>query len=162
MTIELTINGTPAKLTVHSTDRLVDVLRGQARIGSLLPDCLAGCCGRCLIFLDGRLVNSCLVPAFKAKGSSIATFESLVKSELLMDIEKGLAAAKAFPCAFCRSGKIMAIADLLSWKSLPDRDDIVEQMKIVSCSCTDTESLVQATLIAADLAGRRKYRRDNK
>ena len=161
MIIELTINGTPKRLQARSGDRLVDVLRKELQVASLLSDCLAGRCGRCFIFLDGRLVHSCLIPAFKAKGGKIVTYEALANSEDAKEIALGLERAKAQPCQFCRAAKTMAILDLLSRSPLPEKGEVLEQLDMVSCPCTDPESLARAVDIAAELRSKRKFQRAN-
>jgi len=161
MIIELTIDGAPKRLQARSGDRLVDVLRKELKGASLLSDCLAGRCGRCFVFLDGRLAHSCLIPAFKAKGGKIVTYEALADSEDAKEIVQGLIKAKAQPCQFCKTAKIMAIIDLFTRSPLPDKSEILEQLDMVSCPCTDPESLVKAVDIAAELRNKRKFQRAN-
>jgi len=161
MIIELTLNGVPKRLQARSGDRLADMLRKELALTSIITDCLAGRCGRCFVFLDGRLAHSCLVPAFKAKGSIIVTFEALADTDDVKEIIQGFENAQAQPCQFCRTGKIMAVIDLLSRNPLPDKDDILEQLDMVSCPCTDPESLVKAVDIASELRNKRKFQRAN-
>lgn len=162
MIIELTVNGVPKRLQARSGDRLIDVLRKELQVASLLSDCLAGRCGRCFVFLDGRLAHSCLIPAFKAKGSAIVTYEALADTEEVKEIQQGFKQAQAQPCQFCKPSKTMAIVDLLSRNPLPDKGEILEQLDMVSCPCTDPVSLVKAVDIAAELRNKRKFQRANK
>jgi len=162
MIIDITVNGEPKRLQARSGDRLVDVLRKELALSSLFSDCLSGRCGRCLIFLDGRLAHSCLIPAFKAKGSAIVTYEALRETPEVREIISALEKAQALPCAFCKTGKIMAITDLLARNPLPGKEEILDQLEMVSCPCTDPVSLVAAVGIAAELRNKRKFNRADK
>jgi len=162
MIIDITVNNVLKQVQARSGDRLVDILRNELSISSLQPDCLRGSCGRCFVFMDGRLVHSCLVPAFKAKGSTISTYEAMADSadarEILLAFEK----AQCSPCAFCRTSKVMAVADLLARNPLPDKEEILRQLDMVSCPCSDPVSLVDAVGIAAEMRNKRKFNRADK
>ncbi|MCE1196368.1 2Fe-2S iron-sulfur cluster-binding protein [bacterium] len=162
MIVDINVNGEMRHLQARSGDRLVDVLRDRLSIASLLPDCLSGRCGRCFVFLDGRLVQSCLLPAFKAKGARVVTFEGIADSPEVAEIEEALRQAGALPCPFCRTAKIMAIVDLLERHPLPDEKAAMEQLDMVSCACTDPISLIKAIGLAADARSKRKFNRANK
>lgn len=162
MNIDLTVNGKARQLQIQSGDRLVDALRGELSLASLTPDCLSGQCGRCLVFMDGRLVQACLLPAFKAKGSVILTYEAKEESIEAREIQTAFEKAGARPCSFCRIGKTMAVLDLLARKPMPTEDEIVEQLKMVVCACTDAPSLIAAVGIAAEMRNKRKFSRADK
>ena len=160
MIIDVTVNGVPRHLKSRSGDRLVDVLRKELKLLSLSPDCLQGRCGKCLVFMDGRIVHSCLVPAFKARATTILTFEAIAKNPEANDIEKAFQITQTQPCPFCRSAKIMAIFDLLSRIPLPGEEDILEALDMVSCPCSDPLGLIQAVKLAAELRNKRKFSRE--
>ncbi len=162
MTIELTVNGLSRRIQVRSGDRLVDVLRRQCSLDSLLPDCLAGRCGRCLVFMDGRLAQSCLIPAFKAKGSAIMSYEALAANADMESIRKVLEASPAKPCEFCMRAKTLAIYDLLTRNPTPEKEEILGQLSMVDCSCSDPQGLCEAVELAADIMAQRKYGRADK
>ncbi|MDP2790667.1 MAG: aldehyde oxidoreductase [Rectinemataceae bacterium] len=162
MIIDITVNNVLRQLQARSGDRLVDILRNELFLSSLQPDCLSGSCGRCFVFMDGRLVHSCLVPAFKAKGATIVTYESIADSpearEILLAFEK----AQSRPCAFCKKAKVMAVADLLARNPMPEREEILRQIGMVSCPCSDPLALVTAVGIAAEMRSKRKFNRADK
>ncbi|MFZ3109999.1 MAG: 2Fe-2S iron-sulfur cluster-binding protein [Rectinemataceae bacterium] len=162
MIIDITVNNVLKQVQARSGDRLVDILRDELGLSSLQPDCRCGKCGRCFIFMDSRLVHSCLVPAFKAKGSTIGTYESIAESadarEILLAFEK----AQCVPCAFCKTSKVMAVADLLARNPLPGKEEILDQLDMVSCSCSDPATLVDAVGIAAEMRNKRKFNRADK
>ncbi len=160
MIIDVTVNGVQRHLKSRSGDRLVDVLRNELKLSSLNSDCLQGRCGKCLIFMDGRIVHSCLVPAFKARAATILTFEAIVKNPEAKDIDKAFQATGTQPCPFCRTAKIMAIFDLLSRIPLPGDEDILESLDMVSCPCSDPIGLIKAVKLAAELRNKRKFSRE--
>jgi aerobic-type carbon monoxide dehydrogenase small subunit (CoxS/CutS family) len=62
MTIRFFINGTETTVEGPPMERLLDVLRHQLRLTGTKEGCGEGECGACAVLMDGRLVNSCLVP----------------------------------------------------------------------------------------------------
>lgn len=160
MTIETTINGMVHTLSIRSGDRLVDILRKDLKITSLLPDCRGGTCGRCLIIMDGRLCHSCLLPAFKAHGADISTYERVSESPVALAVEKGFIEDGQHPCQFCRTAKIMVLTDLLIKSPLPDREEILDHLELVTCPCTDLEALSSTVQKVAEHINRRKFNRE--
>ena len=79
-TIALTVNGKPTSVSVHSMERLLDVLRHELQLTGTKEGCGEGECGSCSILMNGKLVNSCLIPALQAAGASIITIEAWSKA----------------------------------------------------------------------------------
>jgi len=159
MILELTLNGVRKKLQARSGDRLVDVLRREDDARSLRGDCLSGRCGKCFAFLDGRLVHTCMIPAFKARGSVLLTFEGLQPSEDMGDIVLAMDSLPSSPCTHCRTAKLMAAMDLLERSPLPDRMAILEQLDMAACACDDPDNLVRLIETAAEFRQKRKFKR---
>ena len=69
--LEMTVNGEVRKMTTYPMARLLDVLREEISLTGTKEGCGEGECGACSVFVDGKLVNSCLVPALAANGHAI-------------------------------------------------------------------------------------------
>jgi carbon-monoxide dehydrogenase small subunit len=162
MTISFILNGEDVSAQVRSVDRLSDVLHDKFGLLGVQSDCRCGRCGRCLVFLDGRLVPSCILPAFKARSREIITIEGFSQTEEYQDILQGFRDAGVETCGFCEGSKILAAAALLERKARPTSTDILDFMSVAPCRCTDPEALVHAIHAAADYKARRLYRRAGK
>lgn len=159
MIIEVTVNGKVRHLQARSGDRLVDLLRNELALDSLLPDCLVGRCGRCLVYMDGRLVQSCLIPAFKARGAVILSYEALAPLAETKDIETAFDEMDYPPCPFCRAAKVLVVHHLLAVNPSPERETAAEAISLVDCPCTDHEALLHAVDRAAEIRAERIYHR---
>jgi aerobic-type carbon monoxide dehydrogenase small subunit (CoxS/CutS family) len=102
-----------------------------------------------------------MIPAFKARGSVILTFEGLQASEEMQDIVHAMDSLASAPCIHCRTAKLMAVMDLLGRSPLPDRLTILEQMDMTACACDDPENLVKLVETATELKQKRKFKRAN-
>ena len=60
--ITCSVNGESKTLYAYPMERLLDVLREQLRLTGTKEGCGEGECGACSVMIDGRIVNSCLVP----------------------------------------------------------------------------------------------------
>jgi carbon-monoxide dehydrogenase small subunit len=122
-------------------------------------DCLAGKCGVCSIIFNGDVIKSCLVPAFRVRGSEVITIEGFSQTDEYQDIAAGFVQAGLETCGFCRTGKILTAAALLEGKSRPSREDILLGFDGIRCRCTDPETLVTAVTAVAEIRQRRLYGR---
>jgi aerobic carbon-monoxide dehydrogenase small subunit len=159
VTISFILNGEDVSAKARSVDRLVDLLRESFRLLGPRADCRSGRCGRCLVFLDGRLVPSCLVPAFAARGREVVTIEGYAQTEDYADIAAGFLEAGVVTCGFCDNAKIMAAGALLEHVPRPTPREILEHMSAAPCRCTDPDAIVKAVLAVAERRARRLYRR---
>ena len=75
--IRLTVNGSPHTLGVPPFLRLLDVLRLRLRLTGTKEGCGEGECGACAVLVDGRLVNSCLIPIRQLEGATVTSIEGL-------------------------------------------------------------------------------------
>jgi aerobic-type carbon monoxide dehydrogenase small subunit (CoxS/CutS family) len=159
MTVNFILNGEDVSAKTRSLDRLSDLLRDTFGLIGVRSDCRCGRCGRCLVFLDGRLVPSCIVPAFAARGKEVITIEGYAQTEDYIDITTGFLDAGVSSCGFCENAKIMAAGALLERIPQPSPREVLEQMSSAPCRCTDPETLVKAVLAVAERRARRLYHR---
>ncbi len=85
-----TVNGQPQTLRAYPLERLLDVLREQLHLTGTKEGCGEGECGACSVFLNGELVNSCLVPAAQVAGATIKTIESVASASDLNAVQQGV------------------------------------------------------------------------
>jgi len=159
VTVSFILNGEDVSVSARVQDRLSDLLRDRFGLLGVGSDCRCGRCGRCLVFLDGALVPSCLLPAFRARGCEIVTLEGFALTDEYQDIVGGFDQAGLETCGFCEGGKIMATAAILERLSRPSPAEILSQLSAVPCRCTDPETLVKAVQAAAERRARRLYHR---
>jgi aerobic carbon-monoxide dehydrogenase small subunit len=107
--MRLTLNGRRVRVDVHPLKRLVDVLRDDCGLTGTKEGCGEGECGACTVLIDGRPVNSCLVPAAHVEGVKVTTIEGLGGGHRLQRafVEHGGA-----QCGICTPGMIMAALPL--------------------------------------------------
>jgi xanthine dehydrogenase iron-sulfur cluster and FAD-binding subunit A len=75
--ITFTVNGVAKNVSAYPMERLLDVLRRDLALTGTKEGCGEGECGSCSVLMDGVLVNSCLIPAGQASGTSVVTIEGL-------------------------------------------------------------------------------------
>lgn len=151
MKISFTLNGKDVSVDVSPSMRLVDLLRNELSISSLHPTCYNGNCGNCALLLNGKLVYSCLIPAFAAEGAFIHTYEGTSRSTGYEDILHGLEEAGALPCSFCFASKVMIIQSILENTLSPSIQYIYESFAGTYCPCTNFNTIAKGIQRAAEL-----------
>src|SRR3989442_2405424 len=86
--ITFSVNNQSKTLQAFPMERLLDVLREQLRLTGTKEGCGEGECGACTVLIDGRIVNSCLVPVAQVEGASIKTIEGVATGEQLHAVQQ--------------------------------------------------------------------------
>jgi carbon-monoxide dehydrogenase small subunit len=159
MTIGFILNGEDVVVRTEADRRLLDILRNNFKLSGAKLGCLGGKCGACLVILNGEVVPSCIIPAFRIRGSEVITIEGFAQTEEYRDILSGFSQAGVENCGFCDTGKIFAAETLLGKVSRPSREEILAGFEGISCRCTDPDSLTEGVLAAAEIRQRRLYGR---
>lgn len=149
MIISFTLNGKMEHLEVSPIETLSHILRERLLLTGTKEGCGQGDCGACSVFMNGRLVNSCLIWAGKLQDAQIVTIEGLSNPSALHPIQECFIEAGAIQCGYCTPGMVMAAYALLREKSDPDEHDIRVAISGNLCRCTGYNAIIEAVLKAA-------------
>jgi carbon-monoxide dehydrogenase small subunit len=159
MTLGFILNGEDVVVKADADRRLIDILRGQFKLLGAKAGCLNGVCGACSVIFNGKVIPSCLIPAFRIRGSEIITIEGFSQTDEYQDIREGFSRSGVENCGYCDAGKILAAETLLGRNLRPTRDEILLAFKGIKCRCTEPDSLAAGVLAALDIRQRRLYGR---
>ena len=148
-TINLTINGRARELDVAVHHTLLEVLREEVALTGTKECCVVGECGACTVLIDGRSVNSCLMLAVEADGSSVLTVEGLAVDGELDPLQEAFLDQSAAQCGFCIPGQLMSATALLGRIDDPTDEQIKEALAGNLCRCAGYEQIFAAVRQAA-------------
>lgn len=149
--IAFVLNGEPVGASVPPWRTLLEMIREEFKLTGAKEACGQGECGACTVIMDGKTVNSCLVPAVEADGKEILTVEGLAEGETLHPIQEAFVAQAGMQCGFCTPGMIMSARFLLDRNGQPDLDEIKEGIAGNFCRCTGYTKIVESIRAAAEL-----------
>jgi carbon-monoxide dehydrogenase medium subunit len=155
-TIETTINGAAYRLENATHLPLLDALRDRASLTGAKEGCAEGECGACTVWLDGRAVMSCLVPAPQAHGAHVTTIEGLADGTTLHPLQEAFVEHAAVQCGFCIPGMLMAGAKLLDERPEPSIEDARAAISGNLCRCTGYRKILDAIEAAAAVGNERE------
>jgi aerobic carbon-monoxide dehydrogenase small subunit len=107
--MQFTLNGRRVRVDAHPMTRLLDVVREHCGLTGTKEGCGEGECGACTVLVDGRPVNSCLIPFAQVVGARITTIEGLRARHPLQDAFVAFGGAQ---CGICTPGMILAAVAL--------------------------------------------------
>jgi aerobic-type carbon monoxide dehydrogenase small subunit (CoxS/CutS family) len=153
MLIDFTLNGQAVQVEVPPDITLLALLRDHLGLTGTKEGCSVGECGACSVIMDGRLVNSCLVLAPQAAGSTVVTIEGIRGADGgPNDMQENFIIYGAVQCGICIPGMVMAGEALLMLNPSPDRSEIRTALAGNLCRCTGYQQIVDA--IEATARGR--------
>jgi carbon-monoxide dehydrogenase small subunit len=147
--LTMTLNGEEVTVEVKPSTLLVEVLRDQLELTGTKVACGEGECGACTVLLDGKPVNSCLVPALKAQGREVLTVEGLAPLGELHPLQKAFVEHGAVQCGYCTPGMLMSAKALLDHNPSPTEDEVRLAISGNLCRCTGYAKIVEAILDAS-------------
>lgn len=154
--LELQVNNRNVRRRAQSHQRLLDFLRDDLNLTGTKEGCGAGECGTCSVFVDGKLVKSCLMPVAKAHGTTIETIEGLAGEGMsgagdLTPVQKAFHKTGASQCGYCIPGMVMAATSALRENPAADIEEIKERLGGNICRCTGYSKIFEAVEIARDV-----------
>lgn len=149
-TINTKINNREYSLTNGFGKTLLQLIREEAQLTGTKDGCNEGECGSCTVYLDGKAVYACLVPAPCAHNAEITTIEGLSKGDNLHVIQKSFIENDAIQCGYCTPGFIMSSSMLLEEIPNPSTKEIKYALSGNFCRCTGYYSIIKAIESAAE------------
>ena len=141
------MNGEEVTLQGHPLSRLLDVLRTSLHLTGTKEGCGEGECGACGVLIDGRLVNSCLVPLLHAEGTSIVTIEGIA-GDALHVVQQAFLEHGGAQCGICTPGMVLAAVNLLDRIPDPSLADVRVALSGNLCRCTGYVRIFESVLSA--------------
>jgi aerobic-type carbon monoxide dehydrogenase small subunit (CoxS/CutS family) len=136
--IAFVLNGARKIVRVHPLSRLLDVLREECSLTGTKEGCGEGECGACTVIVNGKAVNSCLVPVAQVAGVKVVTIEGLKGRHRL---QRAFAEFGGAQCGICTPGMILAAVALGPRPTLEQaRTGLAGNI----CRCTGYEGIYRA------------------
>ena len=146
--VQFSVNGQAQTLELHPLERLLDVLREQLHLTGTKEGCGEGECGACSVVVNGRIVNSCLVPVAQVEGATIKTIEGVASGEQLHAVQQAFIECGGAQCGICTPGMVMAAMDLLERNPNPGDADIRNGLAGNLCRCTGYMKIFESVVRA--------------
>ena len=147
--IELFVNERARSLDVAPHHTLLEMLRDDLGLTGTKECCLVGECGACTVLVDGVSVDSCLMLAVEADGTTVRTVEGLAATDRLHPLQQAFLDTGAAQCGFCIPGQLISAQALLAQTAHPTRAQIEEGLAGNLCRCGGYEQIIEAVLAAA-------------
>ncbi|XEC93522.1 (2Fe-2S)-binding protein [Paenibacillus tarimensis] len=146
------VNGETVSLSVPPTRRLLSVLRDELQLTGTKRSCEIGRCGACMVLIDGRPVNACLMMAYQCEGASITTIEGVSEGDM-HPVQQAFLEEGGFQCGYCTPGMVITVKALLDSNPSPSRWEIEEALSGNLCRCTGYSGILRAVNRAIQVLG---------
>lgn len=152
--IDIKVNGEQHMVEVEPNTTLLEFLRDSLRLTGTKEGCGLGECGACVVLVEGRPVNSCLMLAADANGCDVTTIEGLTINGTLHPVQQSFIDEGAVQCGFCTPAMVVSAKALLDRNPEPSEEEIREALSGVLCRCGSYKKIIRAVQAAAKTTGK--------
>lgn len=152
--IDIKVNGEQHMVEVKPNTTLLEFLRDSLRLTGTKEGCGLGECGACVVLVEGRPVNSCLMLAADANGCDVTTIEGLMINGTLHPVQQSFIDEGAVQCGFCTPAMVLSAKALLDRNPEPSEEEIREALSGVLCRCGSYKKIIRAVQAAAKTTGK--------
>ena len=149
--LKLMVNGRREELAIPSNRTLLEMLREDLQLTGAKEGCGHGECGACMVILNGKTVNSCMILAAECDGAHVITIEGLKQGDQFHPVQQAFIDKSGMQCGFCTSGQILAAKALLEETPHPTPEEIRDGMAGSFCRCTGYTKIFESVEAAAQL-----------
>jgi len=147
--VRFLLNGRLVERHAPPDARLVSMLRDDLALTATKLACGIGRCGACMVLLDGRPANACLLMAWRIEGREVVTAEGLAALPEAEAVRAALAGESAFQCGYCAPGVTVALVALFRRDGQAGEPEIRAALEGNICRCTGYHSILRGALAAA-------------
>jgi len=143
--LKCVVNGEKIERDLDSSRSLIDFIREDLGLKGTKEGCGEGECGACLVLVDGKAVNACLMAAVQLQGKRLTTIEGLKgRDGGLRPLQRSFMEEGAVQCGFCTPGLIIASEALLAENPRASLEEIKLALAGNLCRCTGYENVINA------------------
>lgn len=148
-TIDVTLNGKPARVEADDADLLLDVLRSDLGLTGSRYGCGLAQCGACAVLVEGEVKASCATDMGAVAGRGVLTVEGLGTPERPHPLQTAFIELQAGQCGYCLSGILIGAKALLDRNPNPSRAEIASALAWHLCRCGIHNRILDAVALAA-------------
>ena len=143
----LIVNGEQIEVNSDPEMPLLWFLRDNLGLTGSKYGCGIGLCGSCVVLIDGKAVQSCLLKIGQVGNKSITTIEGLSDNNS-HPIQNAWEKLQVPQCGYCQSGQILTAVSLLDKNPEPGDEEINDAMSSVLCRCGTYPRIKKAIKLA--------------
>ncbi len=151
--VTINVNGVDETHLVPVKMTLLQYLRDVLDLTGAKEGCNEGECGACVVLVEGRAVNSCLMLAVEADGLKVRTIEGVSGErgeKRLHPLQEAFLKHHGVQCGYCTPGMIMTALAFLNENPDPDREEVSRALAGNLCRCTGYVQILDAVMDAAE------------
>ena len=143
--LKCSVNGEKIERRLDTSRTALEFIREDLGLKGTKEGCGEGECGACLVLVNGKAVNSCLMMAVQLQGKDLTTIEGIKgRDGGLHPLQRTFMEEGAVQCGFCTPGIIIVAEALLRENPMATADDIKRGLTGNLCRCTGYEKIISA------------------